>query len=66
VRKLIWWEELMPIKSGFVGLNTLLPSHTVLTLIGAVGINDSRQIPCDAKDGDGLEPAVQLSPKALR
>jgi hypothetical protein len=57
----------VPIKSGCVGLNTRLPLHTVLTLTDAVGINGFRQIPSDANEADGLEPAVRrLSPKALR
>ena len=53
----------MPLTSGLVGVNTLLPSHTGLTLTDFVGINDSGQILRDANDPRGLERVVQLSPK---
>ena len=47
---------------SLVDLNTLIPAGSGLTITGAIGINDSGQILCDAVNGGGRARAVLLTP----
>ena len=48
---------------ALVDLNTLISSNSGFTLTDAIGINDSGQILCNAKNSSNITRAVLLSPK---
>src|SRR5258708_23658725 len=48
---------------ALVDLNTLIASNSGFTITDAIGINDSGQILCNAKNSSNVTRAVLLSPK---